>query len=154
MTIKLKPQTLSHQSCTYLSTIKPLLRCHHQTCGYAWSRMCWTPMSWICLTQGWTSTHSMVLSWVFKGLWEGSTAVTSAGHTDPVKQPLQRPAVPLCLTSTLQYTAVFHAFSAQLCKKNSIMFWYRRFWTLLPHPLPGYRHRLTHTHVKLPEYFS
>lgn len=62
---------------------------HHRTSGYAWSRMFLAPLSQIfsdCkknlsdpdrfpgLTC--TSAHSMTLSWEFKGIWEGYTAVT------------------------------------------------------------------------------
>lgn len=62
---------------------------HHRTSGYAWSRMFLAPLSqifsdckknlsdpdrWPGLTC--TSAHSMTLSWEFKGIWEGYTAVT------------------------------------------------------------------------------
>lgn len=92
----------------------------------------------------WADTHLCTLHNTLRGMWVTNTSAQveyrsqcSSGYLHPVKQSSPCPAGRLCLNSTPHCTAVFHAFSAQLCRKLTLA---PRAWWLLHRPILGHFH--------------
>lgn len=75
----------------------------------------------------WADTHLCTPHNTLRGVYVADTAAqveyrsqSSSGYLHPVKQSFPCPAGRLCLNRAPHCTAVFHAFSAQLCRKLTL----------------------------------